>query len=306
MKAWRVIWPAAVTVLLLLPLVVPSPAVAGTIPGGGEVTVGGPQAQVTYACDKSSITLGESFVVTVWLKNIGDTAGSDFVGSIFICFPSVTDPTYGNQVSILRETDGVMQLGAIKKAGDEITKRGGGKVPAQYLEVRADKTSWSYNEQHWFKVTVTPKIAGNVLVYIRGGFIQISTNTYVSISPTDSEGQATDHRGWSVLSKTVYVNPPVEQELQITESFRVQLNQGGSATGSIKIYNPNNEDHYIKAGSFTITDYKGFRGNIYAPNLASNLNVPAKGYATIEIKVEASLDCPKGTYYPRFAVQSDI
>jgi hypothetical protein len=98
----------------------------------------------------------------------------------------------------------------------------------------------------------------------------------------------------------------VEQELQIVEHFKVTVPQGGSVTGTIKVYNPNDKDHKILANSFIITDPAGFKGKIYATNLGSDLIVPAKGYATIEIRVEADADCPLGVYYPKYKIRSDV
>jgi hypothetical protein len=123
---------------------------------------------------------------------------------------------------------------------------------------------------------------------------------WYGIHVVDTKGQ------WSTESSPIKVTVDTEQELQIVESFKVIVNQGGSATGSIKVYNPNDKDHYIKANSFVITDKKGFIGNIYATNLGSDLRVPAKGYATIYIKVEADVNCPIGTYYPQYKITSDV
>lgn len=276
------------------------PVFAGTIPGSGEITVGGPQCQLTISSVPSQIDLGESFTVYCSMENIGESADNDFVGSIFICFPTLTHSNYEDQASIIVYSDIETSL---KKAGDAITHRSGSQIPAQYLEVRADKVSWTQGESHYLRIDVTPKLSGSFPIYLRGGFIQISTNMYVSNDPTSSS--VTDHRGWPVDSKTVNVVLSVT-ELEISESFKVSVSQGGSDKGSIKIYNPDNIAHSILQHSFQITDYKGFTGNIYTINLDSNLNVPSKGFAIIQVKVEPSVDCPRGTYYPEYTIQSDV
>ena len=117
----------------------------------------------------------------------------------------------------------------------------------------------------------------------------------------------------SPAQKLIKVVEIVEQELQIVESFKVIVTQEGIATGSIKVYNPNDKVHYILANSFKITGpadvidliNKGLL-KIYATNLGSELKVPAKGYATIYIKVEADANCPAGTYYPKYKITSDV
>lgn len=123
---------------------------------------------------------------------------------------------------------------------------------------------------------------------------------WYGIHVVDTKGQ------WTTEPSPIKVTVR-EQELQIVESFKVTVTQGGSATGYIKVYNPNNKDHKILAGSFWV-DPTSIPSSlrIYATNLGSDLTVPAKGYATIEIKIEASTDCPQGTYYPKYKIQSDL
>jgi hypothetical protein len=123
---------------------------------------------------------------------------------------------------------------------------------------------------------------------------------WYGIHVVDTKGQ------WSTEPSSIKVVVDTEQELQIVESFKVTVTQGGSAEGTIKVFNPNDKDHKILANSFVITDYAGFKGDIYATNLGSDLIVPAKGYATIEIKVEADAECPEGTYYPKYKIRSDV
>ncbi|MBT9132744.1 MAG: hypothetical protein DDT33_01273 [Firmicutes bacterium] len=181
------------------------------------------------------IVLGQSFELVVKLKNSGETVGSDFVGSIFVAFPSLTQRNYEEQASIEAFSD--MEISK-KRAGDQITARGGERVPAEHLEVRTDKIGWDKNEEHWLRIKVTPRTEGRFEVNVRGGFINIPANRYVSIDPISIDpalGFSVDHRGWAVYSRKIEVKSR-------THTLTVQApspSEGGSINPAPNTYTRN-------------------------------------------------------------------
>ena len=175
------------------------------------VTTPPPSASIT-AKDvfPSTITLGQSFTVSVTGKNNGGTAGW---GGISVSFPQLVSTgscpgsSYSGSEATVTGSSTTLSLGFHHK-GCPISSSGG-SMSAQYLLAEGSKSSWGSNESHSMTLTVTPKVTGTFTVYIRMALCQAScSSSPISRDPTS--GSPTDQQGYAVYSFSVTVNPPSE------------------------------------------------------------------------------------------------
>jgi murein DD-endopeptidase MepM/ murein hydrolase activator NlpD len=174
------------------------------------VTTPPPSASITTKLvTPSTITLGESFTVSVTGKNNGGTAGW---GGISVSFPQLVSTgscpgsSYSGSEATVTGSSTTLSLGFYHK-GCPISSSGG-SMSAQYLLAEGSKSSWGSNESHSMTLTVTPKVTGTFTVYIRMALCQASNcSSSQPISRDPTSGSPTDQQGYAVYSFSVTVNP---------------------------------------------------------------------------------------------------
>jgi len=199
-----------------------------------------PSAEITTkSVAPSTITLGQSFTVTVTGRNNGGTAGW---GGISVSFPqfistgSCPGSSYSGSEATVSGSSTTLALGFYHK-GCTISSSGG-SMNAQYLLVEGSKSSWGSNESHSMTLTVTPKVIGTFTIYIRMALCQApNCSSSLPISRDPASGSPADQQGYIVYSFSVTVNPtPGYLTVTPADNFNSSGPIGGPFTPSSKNY----------------------------------------------------------------------
>ncbi|HKQ58675.1 MAG TPA: kelch repeat-containing protein [Candidatus Eisenbacteria bacterium] len=171
---------------------------APTVPAPVVASVSAPPA---------SITIGQTFTVTVSARNDGGTSDD---GRIALSFPSFTSAGDGQWVQI--GNGGDAPGGLERVAGTTITSAACAPMTASYLVAEYADSSWQGfgHETNAATFTVQPRATGTFEFYVRAGMHRVGGTAcdIVGAVPSDGAGGYTDQQGWPVKRYTVQVNPP--------------------------------------------------------------------------------------------------
>jgi len=151
----------------------------------------------------STITLGQTFDLTVTAKNNGGITGD--WSTLSVSFPAFTSPDDAAYVSVINDDFDGINNPYFVKAGGTIQKKDGTTRSACYLLVEGNDI-WSNNEQHSFTLRIKPKGSGTFTVFVRGTFTDKTDTSKKFYDPSSSS--ITDQQDYNVYTVSVTVNPP--------------------------------------------------------------------------------------------------
>ena len=152
----------------------------------------------------SAATVGQSFDVVARVHGVG---GSGDNGGISVSFPSLAggSETSGRYTSSTADVRAVNATDwgdvSVYKSGDTIWASTGRSFPAAHLLVEASDDAWSSSSDRTLRLRVTPKVAGDFDIRIRGW---ICDGRDCARNP--AAGGARDQQGHAVTVKTVSVS----------------------------------------------------------------------------------------------------
>jgi len=220
-----------------------------------------------------SITLGESFTITIQALNNGGTSPEGAINTSYTGNPTL---------SAVNAPD----LNIVEKApGEAIYDINGNSISATNRLLEVYETEWTESESHLLTVTVTPQETGDMYIYVRTTMQDNDTDSWFNdTSVTNGNGNYTDQQGWSARRFTVEVIPEspdpspdlilvsgIPDSITLGESFTITIqatNNGGSSpegaintsyTGNPTLSNVNAPDLNIveKAPGESIYDING-------------------------------------------------
>ena len=153
----------------------------------------------------SAATVGQSFDVVAQVHGVG---GSGDNGGISVSFPSLAggSKSSGRYTSSAADVRAVSTTGwddvSLYKSGDTIWASTGRSFPAAHLLVEASDDTWSSSSDRTLRLRVTPKVAGDFAIRIRGW---ICDDRDCARNPA-AGGGARDQQGHAVTVKTVSVS----------------------------------------------------------------------------------------------------
>ena len=153
----------------------------------------------------SSATVGQSFDIVARVHGVSGSGGS---GGISVSFPSLAggSETSGRYTSSTADVRAVNATDwgdvSIYKSGDTIWASTGRSFPAAHLLVEASYDSWASWNDDTLRLRVTPKVAGDFVIRIRGW---ICDGRDCARNPAGGGG-ARDQQGHAVTVKTVSVS----------------------------------------------------------------------------------------------------
>ncbi len=157
----------------------------------------------------SEVTIEDSFELTLRMHSV-ERFGEH--GGISVSFPSLTDPGGSNDgySSPLAEVEVVSYATGLDKVtfhqpGQTIYHREGNRqFPAEHLLVEADDASWPEAEDRTLVIGITPKIAGDFEVLVRGW---LCADGYTVCTRNPGTSPVSDQQGWAAQRIVVQVKP---------------------------------------------------------------------------------------------------
>ena len=179
-----------------------APTDSGTSPGTAQVPF-----ELEWATSASGVEAGESFTLTVRMHGARQ-AGEH--GGISVSFPSLTQSGGSKErhsssiadVEALDYTGGLSRVAFHQPGASIYHRQGNRQFAAEYLMVESDDPSWSTSDDRTLVLRITPKMAGEFPIQVRGWLCQ---DGYTDCGRNPSEGSATDQQGWVVDVETVSV-----------------------------------------------------------------------------------------------------
>jgi len=202
--------------------------------------------------DKTEININESFYLSIGVSNNGATTDQ---GYITVSFPSLTSCNWG-EISICTGSCTTYCV------NDEIWHKDCYKFPAQYPMVELADYNWINGRSHSFYLKITPKDAGDFVIYIRSAMHVTGGGDCEFINAVPQEGTLdTDQQGWTVKKFVVHVNGI--PELQINEpSTDISITKGEDL---IIKYNYETDDEVMMSFFYSSSCYG--EGNVIINNL---------------------------------------
>ena len=152
---------------------------------------------------------GDSFTVTA--RMFGNHSVGEH-GGMSVSFPSLTQPggsknshsSSDADVKVVDYTTGTSNV-TFHQAGATIHHKVDNKqFPAEYLLVESDDASWPTSSDRTLRLRVTPKVAGDFEIQIRGW---LCADGYTQCDRVPETGSLADQQGWVVVQITVRVEP---------------------------------------------------------------------------------------------------
>ena len=149
------------------------------------------------------IDLGDSFTLTISVKNTGATSDD---GAISVSFPDLTSASDAQRISSSSSGDDPGHRAFA--AGESIHSADCQLMTAGYLLAEYGDANWSEGETNTYTLTVHPRWAGEFDVLIRTAMHDPEGGACSYIGAVPSGGTSTrDQQGWAVRRVAVTVNP---------------------------------------------------------------------------------------------------
>jgi hypothetical protein len=169
-------------------------------------------AELKVSPSKQSITIGDSFVLTVSGKNVGTASSSE--GYVSVSFPALTKVGDKNLVTVTNGNSSDLTVTPYEKDQLIYPVNSTQQMKARYLLEDGVDTDWQVNETNTMELLVTPREVGTFTIYARMALFVSGTN--YSRDPTS--GGAHDQQNGYVAVATVQVkaSEPTAGELTVS------------------------------------------------------------------------------------------
>ncbi len=183
----------------------------------------------------TTITLGQSFDLTVSVKNDGATSN---MGGISVSFPALNASGDDAQVEVAGGTSADLST-ALYPQGSAINNSLDTQMYASYLLAEAQDSNWSGGEVNSLVLRVTPTATGTFWIYLRA-WMRGPDGTWYR-DPSSAGG--TDQQGYRVYAVSVTVEAPSQPDLiRSNVAASVTAAVGGNITISSDITNAGGAD----------------------------------------------------------------
>ncbi|MFC5368721.1 Ig-like domain-containing protein [Salinirubrum litoreum] len=273
-------------VLVLTGTLVPfvTPAIAAGDP---------PEPRLTDVDVPDSVTLGESFEVTVEGRNDGGRGGH--YSTISVSSPTFDDPGDGDRVRVTDGSDHAYDT--VVSAGETVYTKSGDAVTADYAVAEAGSTGnsyWQGGDARDLSVEFTPEQAGTVVVYVR---VTMPDDDDQEAKYTAPEyGDDTDQQGFEVRRYEVEVREEADPTATI-EDVRYpsgEFSVGDEVRTEVEVRNTGASDHEFHVGYAVRGEDGEWRDN----DASTDESIPLRAGETDTVTVEWTVrdDAPVGEY----------
>lgn len=273
-------------VLVLTGTLVPfvTPAVAAADP---------PEPRITDVDVPDSVTLGESFEVTVEGRNDGGRGGH--YSTVSISSPTFDDPGDGDRVRVTDGSDHAYDT--VVSAGETIYTKSGDAVTADYAVAEAGSTGdtyWAGGDSRDLSVAFTPEQAGTVVVYVRVTMPDDDDQEAKYTAPDD--GDDTDQQGFEVRRYEVEVREDTDPSATIEDvAFPSgEYTVGEEVRTEVEVTNTGTRDHEFHVGYAVRGEDGDWRDN----DASTDESIPLRAGETDTVTVEWTVpeNAPVGEY----------
>ena len=178
------------------------------IPGCSSDEFGSPPFALEWETSATSVEAGESFILNVRIYKVRDESGR---GGVSVSFPSLNAPTgsrikhfYSSgvaDVEVLDYTNGLSNV-SLNHPGSSVLDNTNTQISADHLLVESHDSSWERIDDRTLRIRVTPKVAGEFPIRIRG---RLCARGSVNCAQHPVTGTEEDQQGWEAESVVLRV-----------------------------------------------------------------------------------------------------